>query len=547
MARNPTLLDRWGHPIVRSVLKEEVAAATIGGVRSPITGYPADGLNPVRLAHILREADQGDPLRYLELAETVEERDPHYLGVLGTRKRSVSQIDITVEAASDDPGDVAKADMVREWLTRDELNEELFDILDCIGKGYSFTEIIWDTSEGQWRPARLEWRDPRWFRFDRVTLSTPLMLDASGQERPLDPFKFIFAAVKAKSGLALRSGLARVAAWGWMFKAFTQRDWAIFTQTFGQPLRVGKYGAGASEADKDTLFRAVSQIAGDCAAIIPEAMAIDFIESKTVGASAALYRERADWLDQQISKAVLGQTATTDAIAGGHAVGQEHREVQQDIERADAKALSAILNRDLIRPWIDLEFGPQKRYPRLVIARPEVEDIDGLVKALGILVPLGMRVGASEVRDRLKLSEPGPADEILGQKAPDTPPEPPAPEPLGRNREIKRVSGEIKRGEDNPGVTTAINAEGASAAVSEPLSPAAVLADQLAEEAAPAMAAMLGKIEVMLAAAGSLDEFAEMLRAGFPALDAAGLADRLAEGMILAQAAGRVALEQEGA
>jgi len=547
MARSPNLIDRWGRPIVRSVLKEEVATATVGGVRTPITGYPADGLNPVRLAHILREADQGDPLRYLELAETVEERDPHYLGVLGTRKRSVSQIDITVEAASDDAGDVAKADMVREWLTRDELTEELFDILDCIGKGYSFTEIIWDTSEGQWRPARLEWRDPRWFRFDRVTLSTPLMLDASGQEKPLDPFKFVFAAVKAKSGLVLRSGLARVAAWGWMFKAFTQRDWAIFTQTFGQPLRVGKYGAGASEADKDTLFRAVSQIAGDCAAIIPESMAIDFIESKTVGASSALYRERADWLDQQISKAVLGQTATTDAIAGGHAVGQEHREVQQDIERADAKALSAILNRDLIRPWIDLEFGPQKLYPRLVIARPEVEDIKGLVEALGILVPLGMRVGASEVRDRLKLSDPAQDDEILGLKASDLPPAPHVTEPLGPDREIKRVSGEIKRGDALPGMRAALNAEVPSAAISEPPSPEAVLADQLADEAAPAMVAMLGKIEAMLAAAGSLDELAEMLRAGFPALDATALAEKLAEGMIVAQGAGRAAVEQSGA
>ena len=44
--------------------------------------------------------------------------------------------------------------------------------------------------------------------------------------------------MKAKSGLPLRSGLARIVSWAWMFKAFTQRDWAIFAQTFGQPVRV---------------------------------------------------------------------------------------------------------------------------------------------------------------------------------------------------------------------------------------------------------------------------------------------------------------------
>ena len=265
MERKPTIVDRWGRPIKRSVLREEVAAPTLGGVRSPISGYPGDGLNPVRLAGILRAADQGDPIQYLELAETIEERDPHYLAVLSTRKRAVGQIEITVEAASDDDRDVEMAVMVRDWLKRDELTEEVFDILDCIGKGYSFTEIIWDTSEGQWRPARLEWRDPRWFRFDRVNLTTPMMLDANGQEVPLEPFKFIYAQIKAKSGLSLRAGLARVAAWGWMFKAFTQRDWAIFTQTYGQPLRVGKWAQGASEDDKATLFDAVANIAGDCA------------------------------------------------------------------------------------------------------------------------------------------------------------------------------------------------------------------------------------------------------------------------------------------
>lgn len=67
-----------------------MAAPTLGGVRSPLSGYPGDGLNPVRLANILRAADQGDPVDYLELAETIEERDPHFLGVIGTRKRAVN-------------------------------------------------------------------------------------------------------------------------------------------------------------------------------------------------------------------------------------------------------------------------------------------------------------------------------------------------------------------------------------------------------------------------------------------------------------------------
>jgi len=422
MPPTSTLVDHHGQPLRRQVLTREVAGPTLTGVRSPLSGYPGDGLNPARLANILREADEGEPLRYLELAETIEERDLHYAGVLGTRKRSVAQLEITVDAASDDPRHVGQADMVRDWLLRDQLQDELFDILDAIGKGWSATEIIWDTSMGQWRPDRLEWRDPRWFRFDRKDGATPLLRTDGGDEE-LPAFKFIIARIRAKSGQPMRSGLARLAAWAWMFKAFTQRDWAIFTQTFGQPIRLGKYHSGATEEDKQTLFRAVANIAGDCAAIVPESMMIEFVESKNVGQGSDLYEKRSDWLDRQVSKAVLGQTATTDAIAGGHAVGREHRQVQEDIERADCRAVGAVLNRDLVRPWVTLEYGPQDAYPRLKIGREEEEDLRQVVGAVRALVPLGLRVQESVMRDKLGLPDPEDGAGLL------TPPPSPATGP----------------------------------------------------------------------------------------------------------------------
>lgn len=422
MAEKPILYDAYGRPIERAALKREVAGPKLTGVRTPLTGYPGDGLNPRRLARLLRDADAGDPLRYLELAETIEERDGHYAGVLGTRKRSVAQLEIQVDAASDDPKHVEHADTIRSWLLRDELQDELFDILDAVGKGFSVTEIIWDTSMGQWRPRKLEWRDPRWFTFAREDLTTPLLRTDAG-DVPLPGFKFIVASVKAKSGLPVRSGIARVASWLYMFKKFTERDWAIFTQTFGQPIRVGKYGAGATEEDKDTLYRAVANIAGDCAAIVPDSMIIEFVEAKNVTGSTKLYEERADWIDRQISKLVLGQTATTDAIAGGHAVGQEHRQVQKDIERADARMVSAVLNRDLVRPWIDLEYGPQELYPRLRVGRAGERDVKLTLEGIERMVPLGLRVQKSFVNDMLGIPDPDENAELL------EPPQPAGPLP----------------------------------------------------------------------------------------------------------------------
>ena len=392
-------------------------------------------------------------------------------------------------------------------------------------------------------PARLDWRDPRWFRFDRMDLTTPIMLNATGQEEPLPGFKFIYAAIKAKSGLPLRSGLARVAAWGWMFKAFTQRDWAIFTQTYGQPLRVGKFGPSATEADKSTLLRAVTNIAGDCAAIVPDSMIIEFIETSNVGASTDLYLKRVDHLDQQISKLVLGQTATTDAVTGGLGSGKEHREVQEDIETADARALAAILNRDLIRPWIDLNFGPQKAYPRLTITRPKPEDLTAFATAVGAMIDRGLEVDQAEVREKFGLSEPKAGAKLMGRAQAVAP----APDPANPDAKIKRDPAKIKRVEADLRTTTALNAEGPLAGKNQGSDASALLADRLEIEAEPAMAEIMAQIEAMLAASGSLEEFREMLLAGFPKLDATALAESMAKGMLAANAVGRIEVLEEDA
>jgi len=528
------LVDQWGQPLRREVMTKDVAGPSITGVRSPIAGYPADGMTPTRLAGLLRDAAEGEPLQYFELAELIEERDLHYAGVLGTRRRSVAQIDVSVEAASDDPEDVRRADMVREWLKRDELSEEVFDILDAIGKGVSFTEIIWDCSEGQWWPKRLEWRDPRWFTFDRRTMRQPMLrggIDGYAVAEPLPAFKFVYCQIKAKSGLPVRAGVARLAAWAWMFKAFTQRDWAIFVQTYGQPVRVGKFHEGATKEDKATLFRAVANIAGDCAAIIPESMQIDFIESKNVTAGSDLYEKRADWLDRQVSKAVLGQTGTTDSKQGGLGDGgnKVHEGVREDIERADCKALAAVLNRDLIRPWCDLEFGPGKKYPRLVIARPDGEDLTALAENLERLVPLGLRIEASEVRDKFGFSEPKAGAEVLAQA-------PAAPMPGVRQ-------GLTKTEPAQPALPKP--ALHAAETPAEPAHPAELVAAQMEEPAIAAVTDMVGQIETMLTKASDLGEFRMMLTSAFGEIGEGALAEVLAQGIAAAAAAGRSDLVDE--
>jgi phage gp29-like protein len=407
-----SILDQFGNPIKKQDLLTERALPTTTGVRSILGGYQTVGLNPERLGRIMREADQGNPKAYLEMAEEIEEKDTHYISVIGTRKRAVSQLDITVESASDEAADVANAKIIDDWLRRDQLEAELFHILDAIGKGFSVTEIIWDISEDQWLPKDLKWRRPEWFEFDREDGETLYLRTEEGPQA-LVPYKFIVHTAQSKSGLAIRGGVVRPCAWMWLFKNFSIKDWVIFLEAYGQPIRIGSYGAGASDKDKDVLMRAVANIGSDAAAIIPESMKIEFIEAGGKTATSDGFERLCKFADQQISKAVLGQTTTTDAISGGHAVSKEHNDVRGDIERSDAKQLSATLNAQLVKPIIDLNRGIQKRYPRLHIGRGEEVDIDKVSLAAERGVKMGMQISSSKLREKLGLPAPDSKDDIL--------------------------------------------------------------------------------------------------------------------------------------
>jgi len=113
------LLDQYGKPLTASpaqqkALAEVYAAPTWSGERPAVSGQPIFRLNPGMLGEALRAADAGDSLRWQQVASDLERRDAHYTGVLNTRKRVVSQLPITVEAASSDPEHEKHAEFLRD-------------------------------------------------------------------------------------------------------------------------------------------------------------------------------------------------------------------------------------------------------------------------------------------------------------------------------------------------------------------------------------------------------------------------------------------------
>jgi len=507
------ILGPDGHPIEYDVLREEVAQGGLTGIRQVWHASEANGLTPQRLARILEEATHGSAQAYLTLAEEMEERDLHYASVLGTRKLALAGLDVRVDAASDDAQDVRIADAVREIIELPSFGESLFELTDALGKGYSAIEIVWDSSAKQWMPDRFIHRDPRWFQFDRETGQELRLLDERDPVNglALAAFKFIVHKPRIRSGLPIRGGLARLAAPGYMCKAWSWRDWMAFADIFGLPMRVGRYGPGATKADISKLMSAVANLGSDAAAVLPDSTRIEFEAAPNTAGAADFFERLAGFWDRQISKGVLGQTMTADDGAS-LAQAKVHNDVRLDLLLADSKSLQNTLNRMLVRPFVDLNFGPG-RYPKLVVQVPDTEDTAALVDALEKLVPLGLEVEQSVIRDKLGLPDPASGAVLL--RAPAAAAPLPAQLQQAANREL-------------PDASTADDQ-----------------AEQLERAAAPAWENVLQAIEEIVESAESLEDLREKLQAAYTELPREQLGEVLAMAFAAAELAGRYDVAQE--
>lgn len=410
--RKSTVLDQDGKPLKVTTLIEEQATPTRTGVRSAWTESVAGKVDPPTLARILKSANEGDNRELLALAEEMEERDLHYSSVLGQRKRAVSGIQPTVTPASKSAQDKEIADAVEKLITAPIFADMIDNLLDGLAKGYSCVEILWNTAAVPWMPAVYKWREPRHFQFDKETGQDLRIRDNDHEEGlELNEYCWIIHRPLLKSGLPVRAGLARLVVWCFMLKSYTLQDWAAFLEIFGMPLRLGRYDDTASADEKRVLLRAVRELSSDAAAIIPKTMEVEFIQS-TGGSGNAVFATMTDYLDKQISKAVIGQTMTTDE-GSSRAQSEVHDEVRDDIKKADARQITTTVNRDLIVPFVGLNWGWEVTPPQVTFAIADVEDLAALTTALEKLVPLGLRVAMSDISTKFGLRVPEDDEEIL--------------------------------------------------------------------------------------------------------------------------------------
>lgn len=507
------IVDQYGRPISSSKNKPITQEIAVASIRDKFSTYPSNGLTPERLARIFKEADAGDVYRQMELFEEMEEKDTHLFSILQTRKNAVLSLEYEIlPYSSDNPEDVKAAQLIQELMEFQGLEDALLDLLDAVGKGFAISEIMYEIKDGRVMVDKLKWLHQKRVTFDDY-MNMRLLTEAD-PSRGIDipENKFVIHRYRAKSGHPNRAGVIRVCAWMYLFKNYDIKDWVSFAEVYGMPLRLGKYDASATKEDKVALMQAVVMLGTDAAGIISKSTEIEFVEA--VKNSTDVFKTLADFCNAEMSKAVLGQTLTTEVgDKGSYAAGKVHNEVREDIKLADCKALAETMRHDLFRPLVRFNLGEKPRLPYLKYKVETPEDTEKTAKVYSIVIKdIGLPVAEQHVYEKFGIPKPGPGEKLIT---------PPAAAPPNLPLKAGMV----------PMVL--------SARAKNPQEEIDGLADRAIDQAGPVISKMIAPVLELISQVKDLEELKQRLADSYREMDTSELEDLVARSMFIADLYGR--------
>ncbi|HUU84622.1 MAG TPA: DUF935 family protein [Phycisphaerae bacterium] len=384
--------------------------------------YPSSGLTPSRLMAILREADSGSLSATMQLYEEMEEKDAHLYAVANTRRLALTGLEWQVVSAARvrDGVDRTAADEAADYCRQAFADIEAFDevlqhLALAVGRNIAIAELVWETVGGEFRLTDVCPVDFTRIAFD--DLGRPRILTRA---EPIDgialaPNKFVVHTPHAVSGHPSRGGLLRVTAMAYLGKNLTLKDWLIFAEVFGMPVRVARYEPSATPEEKRELLQMLDSLGSNASGIFSRAVELQIVEANR-GTTGPPYEKLVDFLNREMSKAWLGQTLTTETtgVSGTLTVSMVHQEVRKDVLADDMRKEARTVRRDILAPMCRLKFGADVPVPYLRRMPGRTRELRELTEVLDAAVnKLNVRVPRAWVHEVLGIPRPAEDEPVL--------------------------------------------------------------------------------------------------------------------------------------
>lgn len=355
----------------------------------------------------------------LKLYDEVE-RDAHAGSVLQQRRMAIvgKEWEILPAKSSRKMGRPAAtsqeqvvADYVSQVLMDCNFDQARQELLKSILYGHHEAEIIWQPSGNDLKIKKIIGKHPRRFSFTANRELRLLTWENMIEGDVLPERKFI-SFTYGDSDNPYGKGLGQRLWWPVWFKKHGIKFWMIFLEKFGMPTPVGKYPTGTLPEKQTKLMNAIRAIQTDTGIKIPDTMDISFLEASRAGNVS--YEQLCEYMDKQISKTVLGQTASTEGTPGKLGNDQNQADVRQEITEADADLLDGCLNDSLIKWIVDYNFPGVTAYPQIKTyanAKPDLAARVAIDKTL--VVDIGLPVAQDYFYETYGIPAPQEGEELV--------------------------------------------------------------------------------------------------------------------------------------
>jgi len=231
------------------------------------------------------------------------------------------------------------------------------DMLDAPFYGMSPVEVIWQSIAGKWLPDRVVGKPPEWFQFDPENNLRFKSVDDMIEGEEIPEYKFLLPRHHASYQNPYGERVLSRCFWPVVFKRGGFKYWAVFTEKFGMPWVRGKVPRGTNDTERARLLDNLSKMVADAVAVINDDESVEITEAAGKSASADIYERLVSASNREVSKAILGQTLTTELDKGGSfAATKEHMEVRGDLVDQDKRMVAGAFN--LLFTWIvELNFA----------------------------------------------------------------------------------------------------------------------------------------------------------------------------------------------
>lgn len=288
-----------------------------------------------------------------------------------------------------------------------------------IAHGFSVNEIIWGQAmagdTAVFAPTHFMHRHPGMFMFD--SLGNLLFGDDANPERaPL----YKFAMLRAAGKYANPFGESAIFPLRFLYaiKKSALQAWVNYADTYGAPIAVGKVPPEAPNRQEliENLNSIFENLTATSGITLGNGEEVEFTP-RDKSSSASPHKEIYDYLSREQARILIGGILTMfEPEHASRAQSEVHQETTDWMILPMARELERVINRDIVRPFIALNFGESalEYAPRYEIDTDDPMDFDLTLRMITEAVTKwGLPVAEAEVYNLTGLSAPEEGEPVL--------------------------------------------------------------------------------------------------------------------------------------